>query len=149
MRAADQRRADLLEQWLERVLATYPEETARFLRGTGDPFRNPAGRALREGLPQVLDEVLGDMRRERLEPALDGILRLRAVQDLSARDAVSFVFFLRDLLPAAEAARIDEVALLAFEIYMRCREQIWRIKAGEDRRRAFVMERAAQREKSP
>jgi hypothetical protein len=53
--------------------------------------------------------------------------------------------------PGAESlasleGRIDEMALLAFDLYMRCREQLYRIRAGEARRRASLQQRWHPRE---
>ena len=39
--------------------------------------------------------------------------------------------------------RIDELALLAFDLFMQCREDIFEIKAREARRQTFVAERMA------
>jgi len=41
--------------------------------------------------------------------------------------------------------RIDEVALLAFDLFMRCREQMFTIKADEARRRTSLLERMQER----
>jgi hypothetical protein len=147
----------LAAAWLSRALLTYPEATARFLAEERDPFRNPVGRALAAGLPALLDELLGAMDAPRLLAALDPIVRMRAVQDLTPRQAVGFVFLVKPLLceacraqgceealPALEA-RVDEAALVAFDLYMACRERIHDLRAGEARRRrpGVGLERAA------
>jgi hypothetical protein len=137
--------------WLECVLETYPKESGRLLRLKGDRFRNPVGHALREGLPILVEEILGGMDRGRITAALDGIVRIRAVQDFTAGEAVSFVFLLRDVvrkhLSGHEAGlaiaeqRIDELALLAFDLFTKCREKIYEIKANELKRRIYVQTR--------
>jgi hypothetical protein len=38
--------------------------------------------------------------------------------------------------------RIDEMALLAFDVFMRCREQLYEVRANEARRRLSILERA-------
>jgi len=75
----------------------------------------------------------------RVQSALAEIVRIRAVQDLTATQAVGFIFLLRPILdsalPSGNAAllnrRIDQFALLAFDEYVRCRERLAEIRAGE------------------
>jgi hypothetical protein len=136
----------------------YPEETAKFLREQSDRFANPVGASLREGLAELLDGVLHKTATADLEPSLDRVIRVRAVQDLSPAAAVGFVFDLKQLLreelagPSGDAPQelsgfensIDRLALLAFEVYMRCREQVWAIRNAEVKNLSVgIMERVA------
>ncbi len=133
--------------WLERVLQTYPAQSCRLWQLEEDPFRNPVGYALKEGLSVLVEEVLGGMDRDRIIPALDAIVRLRAVQDFTAGQAVSFVFPLREVIrehlgeDLLFQQRIDELALLAFDRFITCREQMHEIKAQELRRSMHVLSR--------
>ncbi len=153
-RALAGRRDAIFEEWLADTLDTYPAHTARFLRQEKDRFRNPAGHALREGCAVVVDELLGSMETVRIGEALDSILRIRAVQDFTAAQAVAFLFRLKRIackhMDAADARefeeRIDEVALAAFDVFMRCREQLYEARMNESRRRFAVIERAARSE---
>src|SRR5208337_4159429 len=132
-----EKRGAILERWLEQTLASYPSQTARFLRNEKDRFRNPVGNTLKEGLATLLEEITGEMDIVKIRPALESIVRLRAVQDFTPAQATGFVFALREILyenlegggPPAWQKRIDEMALLAFDLYMRCREEIYEIKA--------------------
>ena len=142
----------LLEKWLERTLATYPSQTLRFLRGEKDRFRNPVGHTLREGLATLLDELTGEMDAAKIGPALESIVRLRAVQDFTPSQAVGFVYLLagdpagriwREVTRRPVQKRIDEMALLAFDLFMKCREEIYEIKAREAQRKVYVLERHA------
>jgi len=150
MRAVAGERSAVIQEWFERTLRGYPEQTSGFLRGEKDPFRNPVGHTLREGLAALFDEILGEMDEPRITAALDAIVRIRAVQDYTASQAVAFLFLLKEVLheksPAADLAmlenRIDRMALLAFDLYMKCREKIYEIKAEEAKRRVYVLERA-------
>lgn len=114
-----QHRAVVAERWFERVTATYPEQTTRFLREQKDPFANPMGSALRRGMRLVLDGLAsGDLDRapvaraeaasegapedeglvEGLVEGLDAIVRIRALQDARPSEAVAFVLELRQVL---------------------------------------------------
>ncbi len=149
---ANQKQA-LLAKWLERTLATYPGQTRRFLQSEKDRFRNPVGHTLREGLATLLDELTGEMDPAKIRPALESIVRLRAVQDFTPSQAVGFVYLLREILPEELAGgeppdvqkKIDETALLAFDLFMKYREEIYEIKAREAQRKVYVLERLSQR----
>jgi hypothetical protein len=90
----DQRNA-VVGGWLERTLQTYPESAVRFLSSEKDPFRNPVGCTLKEGLGALFDGLLRATDAAAAMPVLDGIIRMRAVQDFSASQAVAFIFSLK------------------------------------------------------
>ncbi len=140
--------AAIVERWVERTMKSYPAQTLPFLSGEQDPFRNPVGHTLRENLATLVQELMGTMDKGAIAQALDPLVRLRAVQNFSPADAVRFVFGLRDAafdisgaVPDSLESRIDEMALMAFDQYMSCREQIFELRAKELRLRA---QRAAQ-----
>jgi hypothetical protein len=129
---------ELVEQWFAQTLESYPHLASPFLASEKDPFRNPAGNALRNGMAVLLQELLGNMNTANITPALDQIIRLRAVQDFTPGEAVGFVFLVRSILrgtdpprPAMVEAHIDQLALMAFDHYMQCREQIAEVRAKE------------------
>jgi hypothetical protein len=135
------------ERWIERTLASYPAEAHSLLSGELDPFRNPAGHVLKESLTTLARELLGEMDEETIVPALDALVRLRAVQDFRPSGALHFIFDLRDAVaevagevPRALESRIDELALMAFDQYMACRDQIAGLREKELR---FRMQCAA------
>ena len=146
----------IAERWRAAIIHTYPGLTAEFLRQEKDPFRNPIGAALREAIPCLVAELFGAMDPGKVSQALEGVVRLRAIQDFAPKQAVGFVFELRDVLrgvlpasaePLSELhKRIDEMALVAFEVFMRCREQLYEIRLSEARRAEGLRERMAFRE---
>lgn len=97
-------RADHIHgRWLETVLAAYPAETRTLWLREKDPFANPVGTGLRDGLRATLDAVLSDDEDEarRLEPLRDGLremIRMRAIQSMIPSQAVGFVLRLKDVL---------------------------------------------------
>lgn len=136
----------VLDRWFQAVLATYPEDAARFLSGVGDRFSNPVGHTVREGLERIYDGLSGAPTPAELAAAVDGIVRIRAVQEFTPSRAVGFVFALREILhgemagaglsPAALAALddgVDRAALAAFDVYMQCREKLFEIRVREIR----------------
>ncbi len=150
-------RDEILERWNAAVLGEYPEETANFLRSRADRFSNPVGAGIRESLPELLDGVLRGVDPEELTSALDLILRVRAVQDFTPSRAVGFILELKNHVRQAMGdpqdpadlveidRRIERLGLCAFDVYMRCREQMWVIRAREIRKQSVgIMERVAE-----
>jgi hypothetical protein len=138
------RRGVVLERWFQAVLATYPAETARFLAGGADPFANPVGHTVREGLGRLYDRFSTDVPVAELSSAIDGIVRIRAVQEFTPSAAVGFVYTLKGILreelagaevdPAGQATleeSVDRLALIAFDVYMKCREKLFEIRVRE------------------
>jgi len=78
---------------------------------------------------------------------LEELLRIRAVQEFSASEAVSFIFLLKPLLRGRSGhddridERIDELALMAFDAYMRSRERLLALQVNESRRKTYLLER--------
>ena len=146
-------RTEIVRRWFDVTVGRYPAETAKFLRVQADPFANPVGAALREELAPILDGVLGEDDIASVEPSLDRIIRVRALQDMSPADAVSFVLILKEIFPEVVATsteaerrafdlRVDGLLLTAFNVFSRCREQVYDIRVKEIRNRSLkVMER--------
>jgi hypothetical protein len=152
-------KGDIVKRWFEQVIQTYPESTKKFLSDERDPFHNPVGHTMQEGLSDLFNGLIQSIDLASLTPVLDGIVRIRAVQDYTAGQAIAFPFLLKQIIRTELAAdvprysdelvaleaRIDELALLAFDIFMRCREQVYEIKVNEIKRRSFILERARQK----
>lgn len=123
---------EILEKWIERLVDSRSERAAALLSAQPDPFRNPVGYAVRTSLSQLWEQLLGEMDPDIVDAALDAILRIRAVQDISPNESVSFVADLRPLLDQLPSAldrrliegRIDRLALAALDKYLQCREEI-------------------------
>jgi len=148
-------REKILGEWYDLIIRTYPPVTSEFLTKQGDQFRNPLGHAITESIGLIYDEIRSAMDTDRLLRALDGIIRIRAVQDFTPSEAVSFIFDLKPVIrrvmdaearggatPAELAdldSRIDRAALLTFEKYMICREKLHEIRNNEIKSRVAKM----------
>jgi len=146
-------RSAIVDQWFETVVGTYQEETRGPLRRQNAPFTNPVGFNTRQGLEGLFDGLLRGMMPSETSRFLDGIVRIRAVQDFTPSDAVRFIFQLKTVVrkQLGEALKeqamaeelvsfelsIDDLALFAFDLYMQCRESIYDIKAKEARSMTF------------
>ncbi|MFP4391656.1 MAG: RsbRD N-terminal domain-containing protein [Desulfohalobiaceae bacterium] len=144
-------KSDLLGSWFEAVSGTYPQQTSRFLSRQKDQFANPVGATVSRELENIFQELLLQESTPELQNNLDAILRIRAVQGFPPSRAVGFLGELKRIVrqrlgPKIEAQglqqelllledKIDQLALLAFDIYMQCREKIWELKAKEAQNR--------------
>ncbi len=149
------RKDEISRRWIDAVLDSYPADTAAFLRDQKDRFRNPVGHTLTVAAGKIIDGfVAGDAVDTLIDP-LDDILRIRSIQDYTAAQAVSFVYLLkravRDSITGDDIAglthadlhaledRLDQLALTAFDRFMRCRERLYEIKANEVRKRTHLL----------
>lgn len=138
----------ILKKWFDAVADTYPENTSGFLKKQKAQFTNPVGYTFAEGLDGLFGALLQEMIPETVKTFLDGIIRVRAIQEFSPSEAVAFIFQLKKLARqelgnevllrpgmteelAAFDSTIDDLALFAFDIYMKCREKIYELKAKE------------------
>ncbi len=139
----------IAEEWLVRILRPYPDQGARFYSASGDPLSNPVGHLYWESSRILVDELLGQMDGERVTSAIRCIVELRAVLELPPSVALAFLFELKEILDDHGVAslelyyrRIDEVALVAFETYVRCRERICEARVHEAQRSVSALKRA-------
>jgi hypothetical protein len=149
----------ILDRWLRATMDTYAKDTSSFLGREKDRFANPVGHSLRTGTRGILDGLLEGVNAEEICRHLNEIIKIRAIQDFAPSRAVSFVFLLKDAIRAELGrdgiqrfsseltqidAEIDQVALFAFDIYSRCREQVTELRINEVKRSvAAIMQRYA------
>lgn len=122
------------------------------MQGQKDPFANPVGSTILEGIEGLYDELLTGAGLAKAPFFLDTITRVRAVQDFSPSGAIAFIPFLkkiiRDELPRDTGEnplfedlgeferRIDQLTLMAFDIYVACREKLYEIRVNEIKNRS-------------
>jgi hypothetical protein len=155
-----EKKSSIVKKWFDLIIDNYPSDASHYFKKQTNRFLNPVGHTISEGIDGLFDELLNGVdHSEKFFPFLNDILRIRAVQDFSPSKAVSFIFLLKqavreelkseikkqqisDDLTSFES-RIDIIALLSFDIYMKCREKIYEIKADEARRMTFrLLQRA-------
>ncbi|MCL0091586.1 RsbRD N-terminal domain-containing protein, partial [Dehalococcoidales bacterium] len=108
-----------------------------------DRFANPVGYTISKEIEVLYEELIDGMNFDKLSTSLDNIIKIRAVQDFSPSQAIAFIFLLKKAVKEELAdeiggnwwlkfeSRIDKLALLAFDIYMKCREKIYQIKVNK------------------
>ena len=151
----------IVARWFQRVLDSYPADTARYLEHEPDRFQNPVGQTIRPALESLYVALVKGEAADAIRVPLDDIIRIRAVQDFRAAAAVGFLFQLKPLIreqlqgtvqanggmPEVDALeeRIDTAILLAFDIYMECREQVYSIRTNSIKRRTELLMERTQR----
>ena len=149
-----EKKSVIVKKWFDAVADTYPDNTSVFLKKQKAQFTNPVGYTLAEGLDGLYESLLKGMIPDTVSTFLDSIVRIRAIQDFTPSEAVAFIFQLKKIVRqelgnettqqqwmaeelAAFDSAIDDLALFAFDIYMKCREKIYEIKANEARNMTF------------
>ena len=149
--ALEGKKKEILTHWFQATVDSYPADTARFLKSQKDPFANPVGQTTYQSLEALVDALFSGAGREAMEPALDPILRIRAVQSFTPSKATAFVFSLKSIVRQVMTGgrhddgtdirsldrQIDQMAMAAFDIFMGCREKIYELKATESRKQFF------------
>ena len=147
-----ERKPAIIKGWMDSMLELYHKDTRTFLVKRKDQFANPIGHSLSTNLELLYELLLEnkDLDAVKAESALDELIRVRSIQDFSSSDCVSFIFLLKDVVhqelenELKEASlikeflllgsRIDRLMLLGFDIHMRYRERIYKIKADTVKR---------------
>ncbi len=150
------------KEWIEAIFGTYPFDTVGFLRSQQNAFSNPVGAKTRKAV-EVLVAALasGELESETILPALDELIRVRAIQKFPPDKAMSIIFFLKTiirkhatpLLGDVEACRqlremesaIDSLALAGFRIYSDCRDKVQQLRVDEYKRQHSQLLRRAER----
>jgi len=160
----------ILKKWFSLILETYASDTATLMRKDKNQFTNPVGSTISREIEALFKGLLENRGFEELSTSLDALLKIRSVQDFTPSQAVGFIFLLKKAVretlegeihkeSVSEEglkffSRIDGLALLAFDLYMDCREKICEIRINEakaEKEMAFrMMERMTHsKEKQP
>jgi hypothetical protein len=163
-----QKREAVLGRWFDLIIDTYPADTSDFLAKQKDRFENPVGYAISSGIETIYSQILTGFDAPALSGALDGIIRIRSVQEFKPSEAVVFVFQLKTAIRevvlgtsggavsqvsgtmagelAGVEAKIDEIALVAFDKYTECREKLHEVRTNEIKKRtALLLDRVNER----
>lgn len=142
-----EKRSAILENWFQAILDTYPPGSVRFFGQKKDQFQNPVGHTISREIEVLYDELLGELEPQKLVPSLEKIMKIRSVQEFSPSQAVGIIFLLKEAVRQVLTdghndnrlhdellefnRRIDRLVMLAFDVYMMCREKIFDIRMRE------------------
>jgi hypothetical protein len=140
-------KSKILQRWLDLVLDTYPPETARFLKDEKDRFANPVAFTVKCNLELLLDDLLNSSSEKTVMPHLEEIIKIRAVQEFSPSQAVSFVWLAKEAIYSELKVQlktkemcsellkleseIDRLSGISFNVYSACKDSIHQIRIKE------------------
>jgi len=142
------KKAAILKGWFNLIAQTHLDGGRSLLKNK-DRFTNPIGHITSSAIDVLYEELVRGMPNpEKVWTSLEEIIKVRAVQDFTPSQAIAFVFLLKKAIRAElkdevykdavifeelsrTDSRIDELASLAFDIYMNCREKIYQVKVDE------------------
>ena len=146
----EENKSVILSRWFNSIVETYPADTRQFLRSKKNQFDNPVTHRISSGIEGIFSQILNKDKEKDVSPFLDKVIRVRAVQDFAPSQAVAFIFDLKRLVreELGEPIRqgellkefhrfeeeIDKMGLLALDIYMKCREEIYELRVNEVKR---------------
>ena len=151
-----QNRSEIIQKWFDLIIKSYPADSTNFFKQTDNRFGNPVGYTISQGIESLYDILLDENNNDdKLYTSLENIIKIRAVQDFSASQAVDFVFLLKKVIreyvdtDSSEKrvigelleleSEIDKLALCSFDVYMKCREKIYEIRVNETKRKMFKL----------
>lgn len=138
-------RESILDRWFELILNTYPQQTQEFVKREKDPFANPIGYTIKKGIEGIFDWLLQVDETNRVFTILEGIIKIKAVENISPQEAISFVFLLKQAIREKVKiekfckelltfeSKIDKLATISFDIFMKCKEKIYQLKNNKAR----------------
>ncbi len=143
----------ILALWTERTLDTYV--SSDFFKKSQDCFANPVGANIREGLAQLFRLIIAGADSPEFAKPLDMIIRIRAVQQFTPSQAVAPLLDLkavvRQIFSADKDCRnlllklvqfeaeVDRIMLLAFDLYMECRERLYKARIRELKSGSYIL----------
>jgi len=137
-----EKKSKIIKKWRNAIIESYPEDSQGFLKREKSQFANPVGLTISTEIETLYDEIIRGDNTEKISSCLDSIIRIRAVQDFKPSQAVAFVLQLKQIIKEELGSglademrtldnRIDEVTLLAFDVYSACRQKISDIRVNE------------------
>ena len=146
-----QNRESILQKWLDQTINTYEPEMVRFLKREKNQFSNPVRNTIVTSLEKIFDGILNGIGVDEYH-GLEEMIKLRAVQEFSPSEALSFLFDLKKIIRKelinsdqkdeiiTETCLFDEkfdtLFSLAFDVYSDCRMKIHEIKMAEIKSRS-------------
>ena len=149
----------IIEKWCREIINTYPKDSARFFHEKSDEFANPIGNTINQGVEQTFKALVQETIENEVQLFLKDLIKVRAVQNFTASQAVGFVFLLKRIIreelgKVAEEGhlakallefevQIDQLALASFDIYSECRDKLADLKTMELKNQTYRLLRQA------
>ena len=155
-RLLEKKKPIILKNWVAAILGTYPDDVGAFFKDEKDMFANPVGHTITTNAENILEGLIGGEDAHTQSVYIERIIRIRAVQNFTSVQAVSFINVLKTIIIdelktdissgslrdewEEIRATIDNLTLLAFKIYAEMRERIEHIRVKEiEKNEKFLM----------
>ena len=136
------KRSQIIKKWQGAIISSYPKDSRGFLKREKSQFANPVGMIIGKEIETLYDEVIKGDNPDKISSCLDTILRIRAVQDFKPSEAIAFVLQLKQIIREELGnghssdllsldRQVDEVLLIAFDVYSKCRQEIYEIRVRD------------------
>jgi len=136
------KRSKIIKKWRHAIISSYPKDSQSFLKREKSQFANPVGNIIAQEIESLYDEVIKGEDTDKISSCLDTIIRIRAVQDFTPSQAVAFVPQLKQIIREELGnghssdmhkleSKVDRVLLLAFDVYSKCRQEIYETRVRE------------------
>lgn len=146
-------RYTIVDKWVEYTLSTY--ESSSFFKREKDPFANPIGGAVRSALKQLYPLLSQNADASLYQKALSQLMHLRSVQEFTPSQAVAPLnavkHITREVLVSDKETKdlvndlydfefaVDLAMLAAFDLYMECREKIYKVRIAEVKSGSYIL----------
>ncbi len=143
----------IVDRWVDYTLSTY--NSSSFFKKEKDAFANPIGGIVRSVLKQLFSLLMQGGDVEGYKESLSRLMQLRSVQDFSPSQAVAPLnavkHITRDVLASDKDTKhlvaelydfefaVDLAMLAAFDLYMGCREKIYKVRIDEIKSGKYVL----------
>jgi len=151
--ALKNKKKEILSVWSDRTIDSYT--SSGFFKMSQDKFANPVGVNIREGLSALYDLLVAKKDQQEMAEPLDQVIRIRAVQEFTPAQAVSPILELKWVVKQVFSADkktqvllteldsfdcdVDRAALTAFDIYVACREKIYKNRINELKSGRYIL----------
>ncbi|MBT8355664.1 MAG: RsbRD N-terminal domain-containing protein [Desulfofustis sp.] len=140
-------RYKIVDRWVKYTLETY--KASQFFTREKDSFANPIGGTVRDSLRKIFSLLIKNQETANYKEPLSRLMHLRSVQEFTPSQAVAPLnavkHITRDVLAADKETKlligelydfefsVDLAVLAAFDLYVECREKIYKIRVEEIR----------------
>jgi RsbT co-antagonist protein rsbRD N-terminal domain len=135
----------IVSQWVDYTLSSYKSST--FFKKGSDKFANPVGGNTREALGKLFKLLSKNADPKEFVAPLEQIMRIRSIQEFTPSQAVAPIHAVKHItreILAKDSERkqfiadlydfefaVDLAVLAAFDLYMQCREQLYKVRIKE------------------
>ena len=91
-----EKRTTIVKKWFEKTLDNYSSDTSVLYKKQSEQFSNPVGYNLYQGVEKLFGYLLGEKEKTEVISFLHDMMRILAVQKLTASQALTFIFTLKN-----------------------------------------------------